>query len=47
MREGTGNRFSEAGKGILLGVVLDLSDSMRTSIQNGKHDQLSRIESLS
>lgn len=47
MREGTKNNVSEAEKGILLGVVLDLSDSMRTSIQNSNHDQLSRIESLS
>ncbi|HEU5377593.1 MAG TPA: hypothetical protein VFV38_19390, partial [Ktedonobacteraceae bacterium] len=47
MREGPENNLSEADKGILLGVVLDLSDSMRTSIQNSNHDQLSRIESLS
>src|SRR5581483_9249129 len=47
MRKGPENNLSEADKGILLGVVLDLSDSMRTSIQNSNHDQLSRIESLS
>ena len=47
MEAGTKNNLSEAEKGILLGIVLDLSDSMRTSIQNSHHDQISRIESLS
>jgi hypothetical protein len=47
MREGIGNSLSEEEKGVLLGIVLDLSDSMRTSIQNSNRSQISRIESLS
>ncbi len=34
-------------QGTLIGVVLDLSDSMRASIRNSSGDQLSRIEGLS
>ena len=36
----------EADKDVLLGVVLDLSGSMSTSIKNSRHGQLSRIESI-
>src|SRR6185312_9736625 len=39
--------MSDSTKGLLLGVVLDLSASMCSSVQNNHSGQLSRIENLS
>lgn len=46
MIEVTEKKLSEVEDGLLLGIVLDLSGSMRTSIQNKRHEQISRVESL-